>query len=137
MPAPSPADGSPLNRPGKIGRERRKRPESLLAGLDLLASGVVVLDAEGRAVFINQSAEQLFELSSRTLQGHPFARMFANGMVIDALVEEACNNAFGQKHGQGACGIYRQEFLAARPRIFLEKLQLFAELAENKTYKPA
>ena len=98
MPAPSPADGSPLNRPGKIGRERRKRPESLLAGLDLLASGVVVLDAEGRAVFINQSAEQLFELSSRTLQGHTFARMFANGMVIDALVEEACNNAFGQKY---------------------------------------
>ena len=106
MPAPSPADGSPLNRPGKISRERRKRPESLLAGLDLLASGVVVLDAEGRAVFINQSAEQLFELSSRTLQGHPFARMFGNGLVIDSLVEEACNNAFGQKH---------QELLLERP----------------------
>ena len=47
------------------GIERRRRPESLLAGLDLLASGVVVLDDAGRTVFINQAAEQLFELSSR------------------------------------------------------------------------
>ena len=79
------------------GIERRRRPESLLAGLDLLASGVVVLDDAGRTVFINQAAEQLFELSSRTMIGHQFARLFVNGVVIDALVEEACNNAFGQK----------------------------------------
>jgi two-component system nitrogen regulation sensor histidine kinase GlnL len=57
----------------------------------------VLDDAEGRTVFINQAAEQLFELSSRTMIRASFARMFANGMVIDALVEEACNNAFGQK----------------------------------------
>jgi len=95
-----------VNRTPRPGRERRRRPESLFAGLDLLASGVVVLDAEGRAVFINQAAEQLFEMSQRSLQGQWFARLFANGMIIDALVEEACNNAFGQKH---------QELLLERP----------------------
>jgi len=83
--------------PAHGGVERRTRPESLLAGLDLLALGVVVLDAEGRVVFINQSAEQLFDLSSRSMLGQPFARLFTNAGLIDALVEEACNNAFGQK----------------------------------------
>jgi two-component system nitrogen regulation sensor histidine kinase GlnL len=79
------------------GVERRRQPDSLLAGLDLLASGVVVLDQHGVAVYINQAAEQLFELSSRSRTGQPFSRLFANGFIIDALVEEACNNAFGQK----------------------------------------
>jgi len=77
--------------------ERRRDPESLLAGLELLASGVVLLDADGLIVFVNPAAEHLFELSSRSQLGQPFARLFANGVVIDALVEEACNNAFGQK----------------------------------------
>jgi two-component system nitrogen regulation sensor histidine kinase GlnL len=80
------------------GRERRLDPESLLAGLDLLGSAVVVLDAEGIVVFVNQAAEQLFELSQRTIRGYSFARLFVNGTLIDGLLEEACNNAFGQKH---------------------------------------
>lgn len=79
------------------GAERRTQPESLLAGLDLLALGVVVLDEAGRTVFINQAAEQIFGLSSRSMLGHPFARQFHNGEAIDALVEEAGRNAFGQK----------------------------------------
>ena len=87
-----------LPRTERSGPDRRKQPESLLAGLDLLASGVVVLDTDGLVVFINQAAEQLFELSARTLDGQSFARLFVNGGIIDALVEEACNNAFGQKH---------------------------------------
>ena len=87
-----------MSKPGIPGGvDRRRRPESLLAGLDLLALGVVLLDADGNTVFINQAAEQLFDLSSRSMTGHSFARLFANGGLIDALVEEACNNAFGQK----------------------------------------
>jgi len=78
--------------------ERRHEPESLLAGLDLLGSAVVVLDAEGVVVFLNQAAEQLFELSQRAIRGQSFARLFVNGAIIDGLLEEACNNAFGQKH---------------------------------------
>ena len=55
----------------------------------------LVLDADGNTVFINQAAEQLFDLSSRSMIGHSFARVFANGGVIDALVEEFDHMTFG------------------------------------------
>jgi len=58
---------------------------------------VVLLDAQGSTRFINQAAEMLFELPQRSLEGAPFARQFTNGLIIDSLLEEACNNAFGQK----------------------------------------
>ena len=79
------------------GRERRLQPSSRLAGLDLLACGVVLLDERGNLRFLNQAAAQLFELPLRLVEGAPFARQFSNGGIIDGLVEEACNNAFGQK----------------------------------------
>ncbi|MCX7212592.1 MAG: nitrogen regulation protein NR(II) [Burkholderiales bacterium] len=79
------------------GRERRLQPSSRLAGLDLLACGVVLLDERGNLRFLNQAAVQLFELPLRLVEGAPFARQFSNGGIIDGLVEEACNNAFGQK----------------------------------------
>jgi two-component system, NtrC family, nitrogen regulation sensor histidine kinase GlnL len=77
--------------------DRRRTPASRLAGLDLLACSVVLVDTGGRTVHINQAAEQLFELALRTIEGQPFARQFINGYVIDSLLEEACNNRFGQK----------------------------------------
>jgi two-component system nitrogen regulation sensor histidine kinase GlnL len=86
--------------------ERRRDPRSRLAGLDLLACSVVLLDALGRTRFVNQAAEQLFELPLRAIEGAPFARLFTNGVIIDALLEEACNNAFGQK---------RQDITLERP----------------------
>jgi two-component system nitrogen regulation sensor histidine kinase GlnL len=92
---PGPPDPTPGGLPG---RQRHSHLDSQLAGLDLLASAVVVLDDQGRAVFINQSGEQLFELSARMLPGQRFARLFANGGIIDKLLEEALSNAFGQKH---------------------------------------
>lgn len=67
------------------------------AGLDLLALAVVVLDAQGRVIFLNQAAEQLFDLSIKAVTGQPFSRLFANGELIDSLVVEACNGSFGQK----------------------------------------
>ena len=79
------------------GTDRRRDPASRLAGLDLLACAVVVLDDQGRTVFVNQAAEQLFELPMRSVEGTPFARLFTNGGIIDALLAEACNNEFGQK----------------------------------------
>ena len=39
------------------------RADSPLAGLDLLATAVVVLDREGCATYLNPSAEQLFDSS--------------------------------------------------------------------------
>jgi two-component system, NtrC family, nitrogen regulation sensor histidine kinase GlnL len=83
--------------PLPAGTDRRNAPASRLAGLDLLACAVVLLDAQGRTVHLNQAAEQLFELPLRTVEGQPFARHFLNGFVLDGLLEEACNNGFGQK----------------------------------------
>ncbi|MBU6270610.1 MAG: PAS domain-containing sensor histidine kinase [Betaproteobacteria bacterium] len=85
LPPPDPAD-------------RRRRPESLLAGLDLLGSAAVVLDPHGAIVFINQAGEQLFEVSNRLIRGQNFARLFVNGGIIDSLVLDACRAAFGHKH---------------------------------------
>jgi two-component system nitrogen regulation sensor histidine kinase GlnL len=79
------------------GADRRRDPASRLAGLDLLACAVVLLDERGNTVFVNQAAEQLFELPQRAVEGVPFARQFINGGIIDSLLAEACNNAFGQK----------------------------------------
>ncbi|HYF60694.1 MAG TPA: nitrogen regulation protein NR(II) [Burkholderiaceae bacterium] len=79
------------------GVERRREPASRLAGLDLLACAVVLLDEQGRTRFMNLAAEQLFELAQRSVEGTVFARQFGNGGIIDGLLEEACNNAFGQK----------------------------------------
>ena len=89
----------PLTPAGALpgGTERRRDPASRLAGLDLLACAVVLLDVQGDTVFMNQAAEQLFELPQRAVEGTSFARQFSNGGVIDALLAEACNNAFGQK----------------------------------------
>ena len=67
------------------------------AGLELLASAVVVLDPEGRTVFVNLAAEQLFELPARTMLGQAFAASFSNGELIEAMLEGACNDAFGQQ----------------------------------------
>lgn len=70
---------------------------AVFAGLDLLASAVVVLDADGRCVFLNAAAEPLFGVSPRSAIGQVFPDLFTNGAVIDRLLEEACNDAFGQK----------------------------------------
>ncbi len=68
-----------------------------LDGLDLLASGVVVLDAAGCCVFLNQAAEQLFEVSQRLVAGQPFARLFVDGAQIEQLCADAGVGAFDQK----------------------------------------
>ncbi len=56
-----------------------------------------MLDPEGRTVFANLAASQLFGISPRALAGHPFASLFLNGAVLRALLAQACNNEFGQK----------------------------------------
>ncbi len=95
-------------------QDRRVSHASQLAGLNLLASGAVVLDAEGRTVFLNQAAEVLFETSLAILQSTFFSRMFSNGHVIDELLEEACNNKFGQKRTELLLDRHGREPLALR-----------------------
>ena len=68
-----------------------------LRGLELLSSAVVLLAADGRVRWLNLAAEQLFEFSAKVAVGASFARMFVNGVAIDALLREARANAFGMK----------------------------------------
>ena len=57
----------------------------------------MVLDAAGNAVFLNQAAEQLFEVSQRLVAGQPFARLFVDGSAIEQLCVEASVGAFDEK----------------------------------------
>jgi two-component system nitrogen regulation sensor histidine kinase GlnL len=79
------------------GADRRRAAASRLAGLNLLSCSVVLLDADGRTIHLNHAAEQLFELPLRVIEGASFARQFGNGSLIDGLLAEARDNAFGQK----------------------------------------
>jgi two-component system, NtrC family, nitrogen regulation sensor histidine kinase GlnL len=92
--------------------ERRHSAESLLAGLDLLATAVALLDAEGTCIYVNLAALATFEFGrkgGRTgtgVVGTRFSDQFSNGAVIEHLLEEAANNSFGQK---------RQDIVLDRP----------------------
>jgi len=75
---------------------RNERTRSLFDALDLLARPVVVLDAAGNTIFLNQSAEQLFEVSARIVAGQPFARLFVDGHAIEQLLDEARARRFDE-----------------------------------------
>jgi len=53
--------------------------------LNLAASAIVLLDHAGNVVFMNLAAEQLFECTSRSLQGQAFWRSFVDGTPIEHL----------------------------------------------------
>ena len=64
---------------------RKPAPEQTAryAGLELLSTAVIVIDADARVAFANQSAEHLFEVSRRILIGQLVARLFTEEAVID------------------------------------------------------
>ena len=53
------------------------------AGLDLLTSAVIILDAEGRMVFANTAAETMLDFSLRTMRGQRLSSMLVDGSFID------------------------------------------------------
>ena len=66
---------------------------STFAGLELLATAVVVLDRDLRVRYVNPAAESLLALSGRVLQGQRFGELFTNAgpfeeKLADALAEE-------------------------------------------------
>lgn len=64
---------------------------------DLLATSVVVLDAQGRVLRLNSAAEALFDVSSRMMIGQIFHRLFLNGQVIGEFLSEALEGGYEQK----------------------------------------
>jgi two-component system nitrogen regulation sensor histidine kinase GlnL len=60
-----------------------------LAGLDLLATAVVVLDDEFVVRYANPAAENLFTAGARSLIGQPFLGLFAEGADLERALEDA------------------------------------------------
>jgi two-component system nitrogen regulation sensor histidine kinase GlnL len=60
-----------------------------LAGLDLLASAVLIADADGRIGYANAAAENLLDSSLKALSHKTISTLFANGDELAALYEQA------------------------------------------------
>src|SRR4051812_49791297 len=70
-----------------------------LAGLDLLATAIVIVDRELIVRFANPAAENLFELSSKSLVGNALTEIFENDRVLGAAIEYAqANNCSYTEH---------------------------------------
>ena len=73
-------------------------PSSIaLNGLDLLASAVLVLDADGRIVYSNPAAENLLESSSKTLVGQTLGDLFINNEELSHVFSQALEHQFADK----------------------------------------
>lgn len=73
-------------------------PVAALAGLDLLATAVVLVDSELTVNYANPAAENLFELSSKSFVGHTITDIFQDA-VLDAAAEYArANNCSYTEH---------------------------------------
>ncbi|MGI4845419.1 MAG: nitrogen regulation protein NR(II) [Janthinobacterium lividum] len=62
---------------------------SRFAGLDLLASSVLLLGPAGEVRYANPAAENLLELSLKSLQRAPLPELFTNGQELAALCGQA------------------------------------------------
>jgi two-component system nitrogen regulation sensor histidine kinase GlnL len=68
-----------------------------LAGLDLLASAVLVLDAQGCISYANPAAENLLESSLKVMQNQRLTDMFLNGDKLQAIFTQAAAHLFDDK----------------------------------------
>lgn len=64
------------------------------AGLDLLASAVLVVDAEGLVRYANPAAEHLLEISVKSLSRQRLAGLFTNGDALWALCRQAIDHKY-------------------------------------------
>jgi two-component system, NtrC family, nitrogen regulation sensor histidine kinase GlnL len=74
-----------------------KTSTSSLAGLDLLASAVLILDTEERIIYANPAAEHLFETSSKALSSHKLNEIFLNSEDLAAVFKQAVAHQFADK----------------------------------------
>ncbi|WP_194270695.1 nitrogen regulation protein NR(II) [Glaciimonas soli] len=63
-------------------------------GLELLASAVLLLDPQGRIVYVNPAAENLLESSCKILIGQKLEELFSNGELLAALFQQALAHQF-------------------------------------------
>jgi two-component system nitrogen regulation sensor histidine kinase GlnL len=66
-------------------------PEAL-SGLDLLATAVVLLDGSFAVRYMNPAAENLFEVSNKTIAGCAIAKLFHGNAALEAAIRYARDN---------------------------------------------
>ena len=69
-----------------------------LAGLDLLATAIVLVDRGLAVHYANPAAENLFELSSKNFVGHTVTEIFQDGMLDAAIGYARSNNCSYTEH---------------------------------------
>jgi two-component system nitrogen regulation sensor histidine kinase GlnL len=74
-----------------------KSPPAALAGLDLLASAILILDQDGVIRFANLAAEDLLELSRKAMLGLSLTTLFVNGHELVELCRQAAAHQFADK----------------------------------------
>jgi len=65
------------------------------AGLDLLSSAVVLIDAKLQIRYVNPAAENLFAVSHRLLNGHPLRQLVGEPIGLSAALDNALKNNWG------------------------------------------
>ncbi|MFC3107544.1 nitrogen regulation protein NR(II) [Undibacterium arcticum] len=70
---------------------------SSMRGLDLLASSVLILDAEGRIHYANAAAEILLESSFKAIANQTLSALFVDGEPLMQLVAQALAHQFDDK----------------------------------------
>ncbi|MEA5096910.1 MAG: nitrogen regulation protein NR(II) [Burkholderiaceae bacterium] len=68
-----------------------------LAGLDLLASAVILLDAQGGIRYANPAAENMLESSFKGLSQQKLWSLFSNGEQLEAVFRQAVAQDFSEK----------------------------------------
>jgi two-component system nitrogen regulation sensor histidine kinase GlnL len=68
-----------------------------LAGLDLLASSVLILSCDGTIRFANLAAEDLLECSRKSLISQKLGSVFLNGAALVELCQQAVAHQFADK----------------------------------------
>ncbi len=70
-----------------------------LAGLEFLATAIMLVDRELTVRYANAAAENLFELSTRALVGHTLADIFADDRMLRSAIDYArANNCSYTEH---------------------------------------
>jgi two-component system nitrogen regulation sensor histidine kinase GlnL len=103
------------------------------AGLDLLATAVLIVGADGAVAYANQAAEQLFDLSRRSLVGHRTARLFAEEGDVEQMLVDAGANKLGLRRQLLSVRRPHREPLpvqAVASALYAEDTPLALELAE-------
>jgi two-component system nitrogen regulation sensor histidine kinase GlnL len=90
-----------------------RTPVSASAGLELLATAVLLLDRGRRVAYANPAAENLFELSARHLVGHAPTQIFADAGGLEAAIDKAVAGGAAYTEQELELGV------AGKPRLHL------------------